>query len=311
MLTVTDYAKLVTDEKGKLQLLGVAAALSSLKAWPLLQILTFVPKTGTSYTANFGTASAAAATRAMNAAFTESAPGVDASTLPMRAAGGEMKFDINMLAQDNTGAVRAGMLTQKLIDIGARLNRMWFKGDKDAGSGAEWHGADEFCADMGAQVEQAANGAVVSAAKMDELLSLVPGANVIVCNRTLASAVNALDQGVQKTVVVNQGVSPDLFRKNYKGVPILEVLTAPDDTTATRAEILDFDETQGTSNVCSRITAARIGMDGVYGIQGGPMSLLAPRPAGAFEIQDLNWFMAGLVSDYTDAIAQLIGVKAA
>ena len=310
-LTATDWAKLITDEKGRLMTLGVIEALASLRGWPLLNLLPFVPKQGGSYIANWGASAAQAATRAMNSEFTEATPAVSQFTFPMRAAGGQVKIDINAIAGDTTGVMRAGLLTQKLTDIGARLNRMWFKGDKDAGSGAEWHGANEFCADMGRQIEAGEDGAALTSAMMDDLLAMVPGANIILANRTLAQQIDNLNVGVQKTVVLNQGTpTPGMFVQTYKGVPILPVDTAPDDTTAAHAQILPFTETQGEAEICSRITAARIGLDGVHGIHHKIMELFPSRREGAFEYNDLNWFMAGLAMDHPDSIAQIIGVLA-
>jgi len=311
MLTLTDWAKLVTDEKGKLRVEATLAALSDLRAWPLLRMLPFKPVMGGAYIGNFATSTTQAATRAMNAAFSDSAPGVEQFAFLLRAAGGELKLDVNQVAGDNTGMLRAGLLTQKVKDVGARLNRMWFKGDKDAVSGAEWHGVNEFCADLTLQTAAGGNGAVVTAAMMDDLLAKVPGANVILCNRTLAIQLDALGVGVTKTVMLNQGgLTPNMFIKNYKGVPIIEVLTAPNDGTGAQEEILPFTETQGSSNVCSRITAARIGLDGLYGVQHSIFTVAPPRTVGAFEITDMNWFMSAVATDTKDAVHQLIGVKA-
>jgi len=311
MLTLADWVKMVPDERGQQRAVAALEALSDLRAWPLLRMLTFRPAQGGAYLANFLAASTQAATRAMNAAFTESAPTVDQFTFAMRAAGGELKLDINQIGGDSTGLLRAALLARKVMDVGARLNRLWFKGDKDAGSGAEWHGVNEFCADLTLQTQAGGNGAVVTSPMMDDLLAKVPGANVILCNRTLAIQLDALSVGVTKTVMLNQGgLTPNMFVKNYKGVPIIEVLTAPNDTTAAQEEILPFTETQGSSNVCSRITAARIGLDGLFGVHHAMFTVAPPRVVGAFEITDMNWFMSGVATDTKDAVHQLIGVKA-
>jgi hypothetical protein len=309
MLSVSDWGKLITDEKGRLMSAGVAQALADARAWPLLKVLPFVPKQGSAYIGNFAGASAEKATRAMNAGFTESAPTVAQQTFPMRAAGGELKLDINMIDGDNTGMIRAGILTQKIKDVGARLFRMWFNGDKDAVGGDEWDGVDQVAADFGTQIVAGANGAALTSDMMDSALEKVPGATVILCNRTLARKIDGFSVGVQKTVALNQGgLTPDMFVQTYKGVPILPVGTAPHDTTAVQTDILGFNETQGSSNACSRVTVARIGLDGLYGIQHKLFELSAARREGAFEIVDMNWFMAGVAADTKDCLAQVIGV---
>lgn len=311
MLTVADWAKLVTDEKGRLMVLATVAALTHPRAWPLLRFLPFVPQQGGAYIANRAGASAQAATRALGTAFTEAAPTVDQFTFPLRPAGGQMKVDRAMIEGDNTGMVKAGLLTQKIMDIGARLNRMWHKGDKDAGSGAEWHGANEFCADESRQIVAGGNGAVLTADMMDAALLKVPGANVILANTTLTGQIDKLSTGVSRTIELsNGGPSPSMFVPQYKGVPVIPVLTAPNDTTAVQEEILPFTETQGSSNVCSRITVARVGLDGIYGRQHSPMRMDPTRLDGVFEFYDLHWMMAGLIADTKDAIVQVIGLKA-
>lgn len=311
MLSIADWAKLTTDEKGRLLVMATAQALSHPRAWPLLRVLPFVPKMGGAYIANRAGASAQAATRAMNVAFTEAVPTVDQFTFAMRAAGGAMKIDRAMIDGDNTGMVEAGMLTQKTMDMGARLNRMWFKGDRDAVSGAEWHGVNEYCADEARTVAAGGNGAVITKDIMDSALNKVPGANLILCNQTLTGQIDGLSTGVQKTVdLSNGGLTTQMFLPTYKGVPILPVLTAPNDTTAVQEEILPFTETQGSSNVCSRITVARIGLDGLYGIQNKALVVDPSQVRGAFKEYDMHWFMAGLCTDVKDAVFQIIGVKA-
>jgi len=311
MLTLADWAKLITEEKGRLQTLGIVEAMSDLRGWPLLRLLPFRPVDGQAYVANWGTAAIEAATRAMSVDFVESAPGVDQFTFLMRAAGGNLGLDINQIAGPNGNILRAGLLTEKARNIGARLNRLWFKGDKDDGGGAEWHGANEFCDDQERVIEAGEDGAVISSELMDAALAAVPGANLILANRTLSQQINGLEVGVTKTVILNQGgLAPGMFVQTYKGVPVLPVDTAPDDETGMMGQILDFDETQGGSDECSRVTVARIGMDGIYGIHNRMMELAPPRRAGAFEYNDMNWFMAGLATDYPDSIVQVIGVLA-
>jgi len=309
MFTAADWAKLNSDPKGQAQNLAAAVALAM--GFPILKILPFVPSPGMTYTANIGAASTQKATRAVNAAFTESAPTIAQIAFMLRAAGGELKLDINQIDADTTGVLRGMLLTQKLKDIGARLFRMFFSGDKDAGSAEQFEGLNNLVPDLGAGqvVVAGANGAALTSAMMDEALSKVPGANLILSNRTLASKIDGFSVGVQKTVLLNQGgLSPDMFVQSYKGVPILPVGMAPDDTTAVQAEILPFTETQGSSDLTSRVSVVRIGVDGIYGRQNKPLEIAAPRRAGAFEFNDLNWLMAPCVSDNVDAAAQIKGI---
>ena len=311
MLTLAEWAKLITEEKGRLRALAMLAALSDpFRGWMLLRFMTFMSKSGSSYMANWASASAAAATRAINAEFTDVAPVPNEYQFLMRAAGGDMKLDRNQMNDGNNSAViRAGLLTQKLIDTGARLNRLWFAGDK--ANADEWHGANEFCDDVDQVIEAGANGEELTAAMMDDLLDMVPGANFILCNTALARKATNLEVGVQRTIELNSGLDrPDFFRHQYKGIPIIAIRTAPNDGTGVQEEILPQTEVLGTSGAtCSRITAVRLGVDGVHGIEREPMRMDDPVLRGAFEYNHMNWFMSGLATDDPAAIGQLIGVQ--
>lgn len=379
-LTVADWAKLNTDEKGKLRAMAALAAMSEPDAFPLLGLLPYLPGTGGSYTANYGSASTQKATRAINADFTEAAPGVSQQAFPFRAAGGEVKIDINLIFGDTTGMLRAGLLTQKFKDIGARLFRMWFRGLSTAAALDEFAGADEIVAAFGNQVVAGVNGAKLTAAMLDLALRKVPGANVILANRTMVDQIDALDTRATRSIVLNQGgPTPGMYQPSYKGIPVLAVQTAPDDSSGVLAEILPFSEfiasgvarnlgsealatiarntayavgdwvkpttgtfrlrcsyagtthstteatwtgTQGAEDTdgtakfvnalpqVTRVTVARIGINGIYGKQVAPLTLDAPRRiSSAFEANDMNWFGAPLITDYQNAIAQVVGVK--
>jgi hypothetical protein len=270
------------------------------------------------------------------------------------------------------------MLTQKIIDIGAKLFRQWFRGNAD--NAEQFDGADKLCAAFSNVVYQATNGAVVSAAQMDALLNKVPGANLLLANTTVADAIAALNIGVTRSVILNQGQpSPGMFVQDYKGIPILKVLTAPADADGTIENILQANDavaagyqqpgyntpstiarntayalgawvkpttgafrlvctqagtthsttepawtgTQGAEDAdgtakftagvrqTTRVTAVRFGLDGVYGIHNKMLELAPARRAGAFEYNDMNWFMSPIAFDYIDAIGQLVGVKEA
>ncbi|HEY3321719.1 MAG TPA: hypothetical protein VGP72_14710 [Planctomycetota bacterium] len=309
-LSLADWAKTISDPKGQADILQTTESLQA--GWPLLKILPFRPEKGQGFIANFVGRSAQAATRAMNAEFTESSGPITDYTFTKRAAGGAIKLDVNQIDSDPRGTIRGILMTEKLRDIGARLNRMWFTGDKADAGGAQWTGVNKLCTDLAKVIYAGDNGAVVTAAMMDALIALVPGCNAILCNRTLAVQIDGLNVGIAKYVVLNQGgITSDMFVPTYKGIAIIPIAEAPDDTTGVDTEILPFDEERGNSGAaCSRITAARIGLDGLFGVHTDIFSLSAPRRAGAFETTDMNWFMAGLATNKTNAVAQLRGVKA-
>lgn len=311
MLTVSQWADYIKDEKGRERALGAAAALT--KGFPLLAWLQYLTIQGQSYTTNFTGASVGGATRELNNEFTKGTPSLGSYTFPMRVAGGKFELDTAMLRMDNTGTLRPVLLSRKIVDQAKRLWRMFFTGDKDDAGNDQFQGLNEFASDMGKQVEAGTNGATITSDMMDDLLDLVPGANFILCNRTLARQISKLEVGIQKTIELHAGKeAPEMFDYSYKGRPIIPVRTAPADDTGTEAEILPFNETQGTSGVCSRVTAVRVGiLDGIYGVQNAPMDIRPPRREDEFETNFMEWVMTPLAADSKDAVGQIIGVTAA
>jgi hypothetical protein len=381
-LSLTEFAAMIPEEKGRLRTLSAVAALANRKSFPISALMNWMPKMGSSYTANFSGGTAEAATRAMNAEFTASNPTPTQKNFVMRAAGGGMPLDINQIDSDMTGAVRDGLLTQKIVDVGAKLFRQWFQGEHT--DTAQFDGANYLANELGNIVSAGVSGAVVTAALMDQLLNLVPGANLILANSTVADQIVALTTQVARIVQMNAGaVAPAMWGRDYKGVPVLKVLTAPADAGGAIGAILPAtdwvasgvargvyagvpatiarntayvvgdwrkptsgtqylrcsvagtshatteptwtgtqgaEDTDGTakfvnaalaSRVCTRVTAVRLGLDGVYGIHNRMLEIAAARRAGAFEYHDMNWFMAPIVYDTIDAIAQLCAVKEA
>jgi hypothetical protein len=127
----------------------------------------------------------------------------------------------------------------------------------------------------GQEVTMGANGDTLTLAKLNETIDKVPGANVMVMNKTLRRKVeDLLNTQYRQIEVLTQVegarygmdvVSLNWHTTAYRGIPIM---TLDDDT------IMAFDETQGTSDLCSSIYVLRINpMDGIFGIQRGGIGL--------------------------------------
>lgn len=308
MLTVSQYLAAIPDKHLRERTLNAVAAM--ILGFPILKWLEFLPQTGLTVTISFTGASTGGVTRPFNTAFTAGTPSLSQYSYLLRIAGGKFQIDRAMIDQDPVGALRAALLTQKLKDNGGRLFRMFFTGDKDDASDKEFHGLNELTADLSKQVVAGTDGAVVTADMMDSLLDMVPGANLIMANRTLARQIHNLDVGVTYMLPPG-GEKPEMFEYQYKGRPILVVEQAPNDSTGALEDILPFNETQGASSACSRITAARFGtIEGLHGLQNAPPEMRAPRLEDEFETNFMQWIMTPVFSRVKNSAAQIIGVKA-
>jgi len=310
--TLADMAKLIQDSRSREFTNAGLAALSD--GFPLLRLLSFLPASGQKHNIVYSGGTAEAATRAMNSEFTSAETAVDDYDYAMRAVGGQIKVDINFVGADADGGARQFALGNKVKDIGRKYSRLFFTGD--ASNSDEFDGVNALCADatFAQTVSAGTDGATVTKEKMREVLRLVPDANLILCNGVLAQQINDLDQGVSKTVTLNSGLpTPQMFTKSFDGVPIMATGSYPDDS-GTIQSVLPFDETQGSSDVCSRVTVLRLGPTDFHGRQHRIFEMtpgdLNGRREGSFMYWDMNWFNTPCVLGTKNCVAQLIGVKA-
>tara|TARA_R100000458_G_C8273471_1_gene248368 strand:+ start:1066 stop:2004 length:939 start_codon:yes stop_codon:yes gene_type:complete len=122
---------------------------------------------------------------------------------------------------------------------------------------------------LGQKVAMATNGAALTLDKMDEAMDSVrnqSSPDVLLMNRTVRRKVTSLARNTSGYFTLLDVGEDALGRQvsTYNGVPIRII---GDDKSG--AAILDFDETQGSSNVTSSIYALAFGTDeNVYGILG-------------------------------------------
>jgi hypothetical protein len=158
--------------------------------------------------------------------------------------------------------VRAAAIAAKVKKAGLFFDRYCIKGDP-ATSALQFYGLNARL--TGDQViETDPNGAPLTLELLDEALDRVPGSNdrkFIVCNKQVRRKITAL---VREAAGGSPMVEIGPQIKEYDGAPI-EVLDEDGDETA----ILDFDETQGSSNVTTSLYVIRAGTesDGNY-VQG-------------------------------------------
>lgn len=301
------------------QALGIKLAMSdATRGFPLLASMDFLPVDGSVYRARILGTTAGKATRARNVAFaTDAAPGTAPYDFPLIACGGDMTLDRNDLVSSQGPRIRAALLAGKARDIGGRLFKLFFGGDK--ANADEFQGINKYCLDNARAMELADVGRAVTARDMEMGLANVPGCNLILANPDLTYDIdNLLDAKFRRVIELAEGpVPPGSYGYSYRGVPIMKVNQYAQVADGTYAPILPFTEVpttpgaNGVNGVCSRITFLRLGDDGVHGAQSKLFEIDNPMTLREGEINHMNWPAAMFTTDDKFAVYQLTSVKRA
>jgi hypothetical protein len=129
----------------------------------------------------------------------------------------------------------------------------------------------------GSQVISAGtNGASLTLDMLDSLIDAVQGTpSVLLMSKANRRAVTKLARGTAALTISTDEFGRQISK--YADIPIGIV-----EQDASGAEILGYDETQGSSNVASSIYAVRFDLDGLHGIQTEPLA------AGVRDLGELN-----------------------
>ena len=232
-----------------------------------LRALRFVPVDGFAYTYNRQQTLGGIAFRGLNDSYANDTGVVNPQVETLSIFGGEVRTDRQIVNKQGDVA-RANAIAAKVKKAGLFFDRYVVKGDPTADP-LQFHGLNVRL--TGAQVmEVAANGGPLTLDLLDQALDAVVGSNsrkVIVCNKAVRRQITALIREAAGGAALSD-VGPQA--REYDGAPI-EVLDEDGDETP----ILDFDETQGASNVTTSLYVIRPGsdVDGEYfqGLIGGGM----------------------------------------
>jgi hypothetical protein len=156
----------------------------------------------------------------------------------------------------------------------------------------------------GQTIAAGANGAAFTLAMLDQLLDMVPnGADVILMRsgtiRAYKDILRTVGGGTDAAMLQLKNFSAPVLC--HSGVPILPM------------DFLPGNETQGSSNVCCSIYAARLNeLDGLHAIYGGSSAGIRVEDVGTVQNKDayrirLKWYSA-LVLKSTQSLARLKGV---
>nr|WP_196802156.1 hypothetical protein [Sphingomonas phyllosphaerae] len=271
----------------------------------MLAALPFINIAGNAYTYNLEQSLPGVAFRGFNEGYVESTGVVNPLTETLTILGGDSDFDVAQIAMqtgnNDTRAIHDGMKAKA-----ATLTwlRTFFDGDTSKNP-KEFDGLNRRL--TGSQVLTAGtNGGTLEFKMLDELVDAVRGTpSILLMNKTLRRTVRQMARSMNALTITTDQLGREL--EGYAGVPF--GLIEEDET---GADILAFDETQGTANATTSIYAVRFGADTLHGIQTKPIEA---RDLG--EVDDkpalrtrTEWY-SGFVIKHPKAAARLKGIKAA
>ena len=218
-----------------------------------LKILRFVPVDGFAYTYNRQTTLGGIAFRGLNDGYSDDTGVVNPQVESLAIFGGEVRTD-RQIVNKQGDAARANAIAAKVKKAGLFFDRYVIKGDP-ATDPLQFYGLNTRL--TGNQVlSVATNGGPLTLELLDEALDSVVGSNsrkVIVCNKAVRRQITGLVRDAAGGAAMSE-IGAQV--REYDGAPI-QVLDEDGDETP----ILDFDETQGTSNVTTSLYIIRPGSD--------------------------------------------------
>ena len=291
-LTQAEAAKLTND----LLLRGVIETIISESS--VLEHLPFISVTGTALTYNRENAAPTVDWYAVGDTWAESTPTFTQVTATLRILGGDADVD-NFLQQTyaDPNDLEAEVVALKAKAVAYEFSQTFYDGDA-GGTPTQFNGLVNLVSG-GQLLTAGANGAALTLDLMDQLIDTVkPGRPdaLFMAKRTrrkLSSLRRA--SGNLLETDVDQFGRRALF---YDGIPILV------------DDFIPITETQGSSNDCSSIYAARFGRQGIMGLQNSGIQV---ERVGELETKDatrtrIKWY-CGLGLFGTLGLARLRGIN--
>jgi hypothetical protein len=297
-LTLPEAAKLSTDtlQRGVIETFAANS--------PVLEMLPFMDIQGNSYKYNQEQTLPGVGFRGVNEAYVESTGVVNPLSEGLVIAGGDVDVDRFIVqTRGNVNDQRAIQTQMKVKALSLTWTDHFFNGDV-ATTPDGFDGLKKRLA--GNQVLSAGtNGAVLTMMMLDELIDSVEGEpDAIFCSKAMRREIKKLIQGHQG---YSEGDTDAFGRKvmTYGGIAIRAV-----EENSTGAQILGFNETQGSSSLTSSLYAVKFAPEQyVSGLQNGGIDVrdlgeIAEKPVYRTRVEWYN----GLAVFHPRAAARLKGV---
>jgi len=299
-LTLAEAAKLETDylRRGVIETFGEYS--------PVLEDLPFIEVQGNSFKYNQEAVLPGVEFRAVNDSYTESAGAVNQESESLVIYGGVV--DVDRYLQQVRGSIndqRALQTRLKVKALALGFTREFFEGDSTVDTNSfdglqnRLSGDQVITADDGS-----GNGDVLTLDYVDALIDAVwGGPDVIYLNKVNRRKLISLARDLE--IVTVEMDATGKVHTYYDGIPVKVV--GKDNL---NAEILGFDETEGTETECSSIYAARYGAEEfVGGLTNGGIQVedlgLIPNPPVYRTL--IEWYV-GLAVFNPQAAARLKGI---
>lgn len=298
-LTLAESAKLTNDALVQ----GVIAKF--IENSPFLAKLPFVEIQGNSLKYNQEGELANVDFRAVNSAYVESASKVNNKSADLVILGGDVDVDrFIQQTRSNINDQRAVQTALKVKALSRFFDSMVINGDSAVQANG-FDGLKKLVGGTSQEIVAGANGADLTLAMLDELLDAVGDASALVMSKAMRRKVKALLQASSHYI---ENGTDDFGRQvmMYNGTPI-QILGVDNKG----AEILDFNETQGTGTTTGSIYAVRYGEDGFAGVTNGGVMVddlgeIAEKPVFRTRIE----FYSGIAMFGADSVARLKGINA-
>ncbi|MGA1850318.1 major capsid protein [Sphingobium sp. HT1-2] len=268
MLTQTEWAKLNPNPLQS----GVVEIFASTN--PIMQYMPYRNIAGSAYTYNIEQTLPGVAFRGINESYDESTGVINQLSEPLKIMGGDLDLDTALVAWDvGSNDSRAIHDAMKVKAMSLAHLATFFDGNSTANV-KEYDGLNTRL--TGKQViEAGADGASLTLDMLDDLVDAVSGTpSLLLMNKKARSRIRQLARMTGGLSIAKDDLGREIDL--YHGVPFGIV-----EEDADGADILGFDEVQGSASNTASIYAVRFGADGLFGAQTAPISV---RDLG--EVQD-------------------------
>lgn len=245
--------------------------------------------------------------RGVNEAYSESTGIINPQSEALKIFGGDVDIDLALEAMQGS-EIRTAQVAMKVKAARLKLEKTLIKGDSTSDVN-EFDGLQARIPTGSSQlITNASNGGGLSLAALDELIDAIDetvGSPVLVMNRALRRRLSAAARVA--SAVGNLQYGQDALGRQqlaYNGIPIIDI-----DHDETGAQILAFNETQGSSSACSSIYIVAAGVNGATLITNGGIGV---RDLGEIDTKPVRRIRVeaylGMAVFHPRAIARLNGI---